>query len=204
MGTFIIWRPPRRHLSVSRRSCSADPRYAAMLCSGSIYADSDTAPIAHPYLWGIDAQSILPPDLAAIMPHLDTYHPPYVRRPPPSITHPDISLVIAVEWDSTIAYDWWRLFMWTPLRWRRARDDVYARRLEFVQYLSMVGRRVEALIPGQTIPPGVSGRSRDDFRKLGVGPHAGPRCGESTLTTSLTPDRAHRPRPIVSLPAHLC
>src|SRR5690348_11039925 len=109
-----------------------------MLCSGSIYADSDTAPIAHPYLWGIDAQSILPPDLAAIMPHLDTYHPPYVRRPPPSITHPDISLVVAVEWDSTIAYDWWRLFMWTPLRWRRARDDVYARRLELVQYLLMV------------------------------------------------------------------
>lgn len=175
-----------------------------MLCSGSIYADSDTAPIAHPYLWGIDAQSILPPDLAAIMPHLDTYHPPYVRRPPPSITHPDISLVVAVEWDSTIAYDWWRLFMWTPLRWRRARDDVYARRLELVQYLLMVGRCSSA--GDQYLPTSQAKPYHPVFldllatisENLELGHMQDLGAVSPTLISPLTPDRAHRSRPIVS------
>ncbi|RXK35960.1 hypothetical protein M231_06783 [Tremella mesenterica] len=41
-------------------------RYMALLCHGGIYADSDTVPITHPYLWGYDAKDITPPDLTLL------------------------------------------------------------------------------------------------------------------------------------------
>lgn len=37
-----------------------------MLFEGGVYADSDTSPLAHPYLWGIDARSVLHPDLEVV------------------------------------------------------------------------------------------------------------------------------------------
>lgn len=38
----------------------------SMLFEGGVYADSDTSPIAHPYLWGIEARSVLHPDLEVV------------------------------------------------------------------------------------------------------------------------------------------
>lgn len=38
----------------------------SMLFEGGVYADSDTSPIAHPYLWGLDARSVLHPDLEVV------------------------------------------------------------------------------------------------------------------------------------------
>lgn len=37
-----------------------------MLFEGGVYADSDTSPIAHPFLWGIEAHSVVHPDLEVV------------------------------------------------------------------------------------------------------------------------------------------
>lgn len=37
-----------------------------MLFEGGVYADSDTSPVAHPYMWGIEARSVLHPDLEVV------------------------------------------------------------------------------------------------------------------------------------------
>ncbi|WVO24726.1 uncharacterized protein IAS62_006096 [Cryptococcus decagattii] len=41
-------------------------RYVSMLMEGGIYSDSDTMPIAHPYVWGIHAPSIINQDLKVL------------------------------------------------------------------------------------------------------------------------------------------
>jgi alpha 1,6-mannosyltransferase len=134
----------------------------ALLVQGGIYADSDTAPIVHPYLWGIDAHDILDPDLHALTPYLERAKydttlrheddlsslPPSVRSNVPwqtsalhSIVDPGISMVVALEWDQRIAFDPTRWYQWKKYRMERAfRDCCYARRLQILQYLMVVGR----------------------------------------------------------------
>lgn len=136
-------------------------RYMTMLAEGGIYADADVSvsrrssrsanpqPIAHPYLWGNAAESELDPNLEAILQRLSpesksdtaqhdavrhaSTHPPHMS----SILNPEISLVVAIEWDRSIAWNPWKAMMWTPYRWRRAQNDGASRRIQFSQYVLM-------------------------------------------------------------------
>ncbi|BEI81831.1 hypothetical protein CcaverHIS002_0209910 [Cutaneotrichosporon cavernicola] len=159
-------------------------RYMAILFSGGVYADSDTAPIAHPYFWGLNAKCITHPDLVALeqilayhekgidttnrrvwergLPDNETeaepakrFSPPYPgvhrherrapfrfnREPVPpedatTLLSPDINVVVAVEFDSSIAWDWRRWMMWSPQRFRRSwKNSGGGRSLQFTQYV---------------------------------------------------------------------
>ncbi len=82
-------------------------------------------------------------------PHTNTHTPPLsrLRRAPiitpqpitySSILDPSISLVVGIEWDTTIALNPMRILEWTPYRLSRAWTDCcYARGSQFVQYLVM-------------------------------------------------------------------
>lgn len=49
---------------------------------------------------------------------------------------PDINIVVAVEWDSSIAWDWRRWMQWSPGRWRRSMKLFGdGRSLQFSQYV---------------------------------------------------------------------
>ncbi|WWC94993.1 hypothetical protein V866_001845 [Kwoniella sp. B9012] len=159
-------------------------RYMSMFVKGGIYSDSDTMPISHPYLWGIDAPSILNPDIEILSkrikqassftsigpvkrgsvpayPHESlhnppnstngdvqtSYLPPYYTRSrrapipqvqsiPATILNPEISIVVAIEWDSMIGRTpgMWR--QWTWWRFKRSWPDCcFPRGLEMVQNL---------------------------------------------------------------------
>ncbi|CAK9785603.1 hypothetical protein CC85DRAFT_272488 [Cutaneotrichosporon oleaginosum] len=159
-------------------------RYMTMLFNGGVYADSDTAPIAHPYFWGLNAKCIMHPDLVTLeqilvyhekgidttnrrvwergLPSNETelepkkrFAPPYPgvkaherrsllnfngdRLPPDDATTllaPDINVVVAVDFDSSIAWDWRSWIMWSPSRLRRSlRNSGYGRSLQFAQYV---------------------------------------------------------------------
>ncbi|WVW86281.1 hypothetical protein I302_108323 [Kwoniella bestiolae CBS 10118] len=156
-------------------------RYMSMLVKGDIYSDSDTMPISHPYLWGLNAPSIVHPDIEALpklikqtsspssanpnlferqssleighSQHNSTdpednariYQPPYYahskRAPvhpddqiPTTILNPEISIIVAIEWDSMIGrtLSMWR--QWTWWRFRRSWPDRgFPRGLQMVQ-----------------------------------------------------------------------
>ncbi|RXK40514.1 hypothetical protein M231_02166 [Tremella mesenterica] len=93
-------------------------RYLMILIHGGIYTDSDTQPRSHPFLWGTDAQSLMPPSLKAINRMLQSYsrHPAYddlsiEPQTPESpwnyadsyhggIGDDDVAFVASIEWDS--------------------------------------------------------------------------------------------------------
>ncbi|KAK4687794.1 hypothetical protein P7C73_g2322, partial [Tremellales sp. Uapishka_1] len=138
-------------------------RYVTLLLEGGIYSDSDTAPIAHPYLWGAQARDILHPTLALLLSHMsqktatlppDRLNPreslathPLAKRLPTtrtfstsSILTPDISIVIAIEWDDTIGFRLSRWDQWAVWRWRRWKKSCTGcggRSLQISQYTMM-------------------------------------------------------------------
>lgn len=86
------------------------------------------------------------PDLEAILARLSAvntsdagrYIPPYGSHRPAhtsSILNPEISIVVAIEWDRSIAWNPLKAMMWTPYRWQRAKSDGYSRRIQFSQYV---------------------------------------------------------------------
>ncbi|OCF38012.1 alpha-1,6-mannosyltransferase [Kwoniella heveanensis BCC8398] len=176
-------------------------RYVSMFVAGGIYSDSDTMPISHPYLWGLNAPSILHKDIETLItlinkaltgeqdpsikdrlnprstmpndttasiitpndtttPHEDTidrytddrytdqtYTPPYSRpsrrapivplgEVPATILNPEISIIVAIEWDSMIGrtLGMWRSWTWFRLT-RSWPDCCFPRGLEMVQNL---------------------------------------------------------------------
>lgn len=57
-----------------------------------------------------------------------------------TLLSPDINVVVSVEWDSSIAFDWRRWMMWSPLRFRRSmKNSGGGRSLQFTQYVLSVG-----------------------------------------------------------------
>ncbi|KAL1413291.1 hypothetical protein Q8F55_001047 [Vanrija albida] len=190
-------------------------RYLAVLANGGMFTDAETAPISHPYVWGLGAKSILHPDLEAISAILklqenkakedsgyhgrvwersfdaaDSYdtaplnktdavakivadiearhswhkwlpafgadrkwspaypgeHRRVARAAIPqaeeldtpetatSILSPDINIIVGIDFDSSIAFDWTRILQWSRARfsvsWRRPASG---RALQFSQ-----------------------------------------------------------------------
>lgn len=68
----------------------------------------------------------------------------YTSEPVPpeeatTLLSPDINVVVSVEWDSSIAWDWRRWFQWSPLRFRRSwKSSGGGRNLQFTQYVLSV------------------------------------------------------------------
>ncbi|WVR00080.1 hypothetical protein IAU59_007222 [Kwoniella sp. CBS 9459] len=161
-------------------------RYVSMFVAGGIYSDSDTMPISHPYLWGLNAPSILHKDIESLIelinqaltgqqdpsvkdrlnprssvsndtftPHTHTvqqytkrtYTPPYSRplrrapivtlgEKPTTILNPEISIIVAIEWDSMIGRTLGMWKSWTWFRLTRSWPDCcFPRGLEMVQNL---------------------------------------------------------------------
>ncbi|KAL7419147.1 hypothetical protein Q5752_005983 [Cryptotrichosporon argae] len=136
-------------------------RYLCLMFEGGMYADSDTAPIAHPYLWGSRADPLTHPDFDIIaaqlakhsapetpLPdhlnprsldiHVEVYSPPYGAHPhfsSPTIVSPEINLVVGIEFDSSFASNWRRWPQWNSLRFRRSwRKMDTGRSLQIAQY----------------------------------------------------------------------
>ncbi|WWC91834.1 uncharacterized protein L201_006781 [Kwoniella dendrophila CBS 6074] len=164
-------------------------RYVSMFVTGGIYSDSDTMPVSHPFVWGVNAPSILNPDIETLtqlikeasktassqttsdrlnprsdLPNHDiytqhnntnfaninlhSYTPPYYahsrRAPvislpaelPSTILNPEISIVVAIEWDSMIGRTLSMWKQWTWFRFNRSWPDCcFPRGLEMVQNL---------------------------------------------------------------------
>ncbi|ORY35804.1 hypothetical protein BCR39DRAFT_34176 [Naematelia encephala] len=170
-------------------------RYMSMLIEGGIYADSDTAPMVHPYLWGVEATSALHPDLEAILPYITKspldpgthaqsprgYLPPYGSRSrshpsnPFTILHPEISLVVAIEWDSHIVRKPNNPLQWRWYRFTRSLNNCcYARNLQFAQHLLMAKPFHPVFLDVLQMISSMADKNKDDLEAIGALDLTGP------------------------------
>lgn len=66
-------------------------------------------------------------------------HDPVPPEDATTLLSPDINVVVSVEWDSSLAWDWRRWMQWSPLRFRRSlKNSGGGRSLQFTQYVLSV------------------------------------------------------------------